>query len=72
MMDDGTAKKVTAQVCAGDKMLTSVRKIAAKYNKVVYEDDGSFIENKTSGEKIWLKEDGNLWTLTMWGSKKGF
>ena len=53
-MDVGNAKEVTAQICAVDKMLMSVSKVTSKGNRVTFDDDGGFIENKVMGEKTWL------------------
>ena len=50
-MDDGNAKEVTAQVCAVNKMLMSVSKVTSKGNRVTFDDDGSFIENKETAER---------------------
>ena len=70
--EEGIQRALVGQVVEVSQSLLSVSKCVKAGNKVVFDSDGSFIENKTSGEKIWLKEDGNLWTLTMWVSKKGF
>ena len=41
---------MTAQNCAVKKTLMSVSKIASKGNRVVFDDDGSYIESKATGE----------------------
>ena len=69
-MDDGSAKGVAAQICAVDKTLLSVSKIASKGNRVVFEDDGGYIESKTSGERSWLTQSGGMYYLKMWVSRK--
>lgn len=51
IMVDGSAKGVTAQVCASNKTLMSVSKITGKGNRVVSGDEGSSIENKATGER---------------------
>ena len=62
---DGFAKGVTAQVCAVDKTLMSASEITGKGNKVVFDDDGSFIENKATGERSWLTQSGGMYYLKM-------
>ena len=52
------------------KTLMSASKIASKGNRVVFDDDGSYIERKTSGEKSWLKQSGGMYYLKMWVSRK--
>ena len=68
--EDGKAKGVVAQVCAVNKSLMSVSKIAGKGNRVVFDDEGSFIENKADGEKTWLRQSGGMYYLKMWVSRK--
>ena len=70
IMGDGSAKGVTAQVCAVNKTLVSVSKITGKGNKVVFDDEGSFIENKATGERSWLTQSGGMSYLKMWASRK--
>jgi hypothetical protein len=33
---------------------------------VVFDEDGSFIEDKNNGERIWLKEERGMFMLKMW------
>lgn len=42
-------RSLTAQVCEVNKPLMGVSKIARVGHKVVFDDDGSFIEDKSSG-----------------------
>ena len=42
---------MTAQICAVNKTLMSVSKIASKGNRVIFDDDGSYIEDKETGER---------------------
>ena len=64
-MDDGSAKGVTLKFCAVDKTLMSVSKIASKGNRVVFDDDCSFIGNKATGERSWLTQSGGMYYLKM-------
>ena len=41
-------------------------------NKVVFDSDGSFIEDKLTGEKMWLKEENGMYRLRMWVRDEGF
>ena len=61
---------MTAQVCAVNKTLMSVSKVASKWNRVVFEDDGSCIECKANGEKSWLTQPGGMRYLEMCASHK--
>ena len=41
-------------------------KATAAGNRVIFDSDGSYIENKASGEKTWLKEKGGMYVLRLW------
>ena len=68
--EDEKAKGAVAQVCEVNKSLMSVSKIAGKGNRVVFDDEGSFIENKADGEKTWFRQSGGMCYLKMWVSRK--
>ena len=68
--EEGGAKGMAAQICAVNKTRMSVSKIASKGNRVVFDDDGSFIEDKTTGERTWLTQVGGMYSLKMWVSRK--
>ena len=50
-----------------NKGLMSVKQMMSKGHRVVFDDDGSFIEDKASGEWMPMHEDaGGLFKLRMW------
>ena len=63
-------KALSHKICAVNKSLMSVSKITGKGNRVIFDDDGSFIEDKVSGEKTWLQQSGGMYYLKMWVSRK--
>ena len=69
-MEDGTARAITAQVCSVNQTLMSVSKIASKGNRVVFDDDGSYIEEKATGSRTWMTQVGGMYSLKMWVSRK--
>ena len=69
---EGCKRNITAQVCEVNKALLSVRKVVTAGNKVVFDSEGSYIEDKVTGEKLWMKEDGGVYTLRMWVKAEGF
>ena len=69
---EGEAQSVVAQVVDVSQGLLSVRTCTKSGNRVVFDIDGSYIENKATGKIIWLEEDGNLWSLRMWVKKRPF
>ena len=67
-------KSVVAQVCDVNRGLLSVWKITRSGNRVFFffDNEGSYIENKTTGEVTRLKDDGGMYELTMWVKRKDF
>ena len=61
---------MTAQICAVNKTLMSVSQVAAQGNRVVFDGEGSYIEDKASGERLWMEEVGGMYMLKMWVSRK--
>ena len=64
--EDGMVKQITAQVCDVNKSLLSVSKAVRAGNKVVFDDEGSYIENKATGERTWLNEEHDMYALKLW------
>ena len=54
---EGVEREITMQVCEVNKGLLSVSRIAQKKHRVVFDDEGSYIEDKSTGEKLWLLEE---------------
>ena len=69
---DGSIKNITAQVCDVNKSLLSVSKAVKAGNKVVFDDEGSYIQNKLTGEMTWLTEEGGMYALKLWVKKAPF
>ena len=67
---EGGQRGITAQVCAVNKTLMSVSKVAAQGNRVVFDDEGSYIEDKESGERTWMQQVGGMYMLKMWEPRK--
>ena len=63
---------MTAQVCEVNKPLLSVRRMVAAGNRVIFDSDGSYIEDKTTAEKMWLSEEEGMYMLSLWVPKALF
>ena len=61
--DTWQTRMMTFQCADVTKALGSVSKICSNGNRVIFDDDGSHIENKQSGEILWMKQVGGLYTL---------
>ena len=60
---EGIIRKMTFQVCKSSKALGSVSKICKAGHRVVFDGDGSYIEDKQTGEVMWLVEKDGLYVL---------
>ena len=56
----GQARTMTFQCAQVSKALGSVSKICSNNNRVVFDDDGSYIENKDTGERLWLEQRNGI------------
>ena len=53
--EDRQCRNITAQVCDVNKAQLSVSKAVNAGNRVVFDEEESYIENKYTGEKLWLE-----------------
>ena len=60
--EDGREKKMVVQICGVNQRLLSVSKRNAAGNRGIFDDD-SDIQNKTSGEKTYVKRKGGMFTV---------
>ena len=63
---EGTVRGYHTQIADVSKPLSSVRSMNKAHQTVVFDEDGSFIFNKVSGELNWLRDDGTNFLLDMW------
>ena len=62
-LDWSSVRNMTFQVTDVTKALGSVSKIVANGNKVVFDGSGSFVENKRSRKKLWMREENCVYVL---------
>lgn len=72
--DEAITRSITAQVCDVNKALLSVKKVVKAGNRVVFDDEeGSYIEDKVTKERMWMKEEQGMYMLRLWVKKgEGF
>ena len=63
-------RRMTAQVCDVNKPLLSVRRMVAAGNRVVFYNEGSYIEDKETAERMWLTEEDGMYMLSLWVHKQ--
>ncbi len=56
-----------ALVCAVNRALLSVSRMVQAGNRVVYEQNGSCVEDLESGEKMYMYEKGGMYMLRIFG-----
>ncbi len=66
------ARNLAAQVCEVSRALLSARKVVQAGNKLVFDSDGSLIEDKRTGQRMWLKEENGLRLLCVRVRSEGF
>ena len=69
---EGCQKKIRAQVCEVTKALLSVRKLVEAGNRVVLEENDSYIEDIYRKERMYLQEKHGMYTLKVWTKGAGF
>ena len=61
-----TFRGMTFQAAPVSQPPGSVKSICAAGHRVVFDEDGSYIENKSTGEVNMLREDNGNYMLDMW------
>ena len=64
--EDSGGKGIVAQVCKVHRPLMSVKKICKNWQRVVFDDEGSYVEFKTTGEKLQVLEEDGEYVLDVW------
>ena len=61
--DGRNVRQMKFQVCEVSKALGSVMNIVKNGNRVVFDESGSYIENKGNGSRMWLTEHDGVYVL---------
>ena len=65
-LDGSVPRRMKCQVCDVGKALASVSKIVHAGNRVVFDEDASYIEDKKDGSRINLRERAGVFVLDAW------
>ena len=68
---DSGGKSITAQVCKVHRPLMSVKRMCRAGHRVVFDDDGSYVENKQTGERLTIVEEDGDYLLDVWVKTAG-
>ena len=69
MGEGGQLRKMKAQVCEVNKALLSVKRVVQAGNRVVFDQEGSYVEDTYTGERMPLREEGGMYMLKLWVRK---
>lgn len=69
---EGLQRTITSQVCEVNKSLLSVSKCVKAGNRVVFDEEEAYIEDKKTGDRMWLEATGGMYALKLWVRKTGF
>ena len=64
--ETGQERRMKAQVCDVNKVLLCVKRILQAGNRVVFDEETSYIEDKSSGERMYLEDRGGMFMLKVW------
>ena len=63
---EGTLRSMTFQAAPVARPLGSVKRMMQSGHRVVFDPEGCYIENKSSGEINWLREENGNFMMDMW------
>jgi len=63
---EGSVKGYSSQIANVSRTLQAVRALCKSGHAVVFDDDGSFLFNKHTGELNWINDDGANYTMKQW------
>ena len=74
---DSGGRGITAQICDVHRPRMSVKRMCKSGHRVVFDDEGSYIESKNTGEKLKIIEEDGEYLLDVWvkvgeGKDSGF
>ena len=64
--EEGSLRKMRVQVCDVNKALLSVRRVTQAGNRVIFDVDGGWIEDTSTGQKKWMREKNGKHILKWW------
>ena len=69
--NEGVGRNIKAQVCSVQQGLQSVKRLMDAGHRIVFEPDGSYIEDVSTYERMNLKEKNGMFFLQMWTKNSG-
>ena len=66
MTQEGSLRAMTFQAAPVERALGSVKRMCSSGHIVVFDDDGSYVLNKLTGEVNWMREENGNYILDLW------
>ena len=66
LTQEGSLRSMRFQAAPVDRALGSVKRMCSSGHRVVFDDDGSYVLNKSTGEINWLREEHGNYMLDTW------
>ena len=63
---DSGGKGITAQICNVHRPLMSVKKICKAGYRIIFDDEGSYVEDKATGETMRVTEEDCEYIMDVW------
>ena len=64
--DDGANTQLSLQMADVTKTLLSVKRMTKAGNRVVFDSDGSYVQNKSTGFKTGIAEENGTYSMVVW------
>jgi hypothetical protein len=71
MTQEGSLRAMTFQAAPVDRPLGSVKRMCSSGHLVVFDDDGSYVLNKLTGEVNWMREENGNYIMDLWVMPNG-
>ena len=66
LTSSGTMNAMRVQTSNTKKFLGSVSRVMKAGNRVVFDEDGSYVVNKATGETTWMREERGIFKIDVW------
>ena len=66
LTQERSLRAMTFQATPMDRTLGPVQRMCSSGHMVVFDDDGSYLVNKVTGEASWMREEGGSCIMDLW------
>ena len=66
LTQEGSLRAMTFQAALADRPLGSVKRMCNSGHTVVFDEDGSYVPNKLTGEANWMRKENGNYIMDLW------